>query len=1347
MKRIKIICSVLLTLFYSSVVVADNYVIINQVMYDTPLNEKTNSSPYCNGEFIELYNAGTNDISLSGWQLRGDGVSEKLIFSTVDSIKAGGYLIIACKRGTNNNFQLSDFYSLPDNYQIIYQNKIMLNNDGETITLYNATNDTIDQIYYDGESHKTNPYRLHAENSDSIVSGSQCLSLHRTWVEFDAEGRSITGTDQWQTANVTFETNLLPYDNYYEEYILGNQYLPDNENYVLSIEPLDPTTRIDIHEGQVSFSSGIRAKTTLVYFDGIGRQEQSVSLKASPESLDIVSTFEYCDRRNVSKQWLPIAIQTDGQRMAKEDLTAHAMSSYDDNRPFYEIQYEPSKQKRITKRYLPGESYSGHPAEKLYNINDGTENIRIYTVSNDGKLKTTGSNYSTGVLYKTTEMDEDGKSVTRYTDKTGFTIMEQRGNNRIYYVYDRLGQLRFTLPHSAQSKLTAGEYKLDNPILRASAYCYLYDTRGNMIYKRLPGCKFQLMIYDKAKQLIMEQNGNQRITNTWTIYAYDSIGRNLYTAEIDLEEDYEYYMNYFADKWYVEHYGNNPANTSIAGTGYASSVFPKSALTLLTINYYDDYDYLSRLSTPVRQKMRFAQESGYGLQHDNALGLLTGTRVYNLEEGGYTANAFYYDVKGQIVQSRSIRTNEEYRIITHKKYNFDGSVAQKTTISEKDSNIITEHYLTTYDHVGRAKEITYQLNNEEKILLSSFSYDETGHLVQNLLHNKRNTITYSYDMRNMLTESLNTHFSEKLYYADGVEQFANATPCFNGNVAMAQTLWTDTASLFSYSYDEQNRLQSSNRLTNSGSFFSEQYSYDEEGNVLALKRLNENNIIDSLVYYYGNEGNQLLSVTDNGHDADLHNLIEYHNSIIPVDTTMYYDANGNLIRDLDRGICAIHYNSLNFPDTIQYINGNQIVNLYDAGGHKYKSIVYTNLATAISPTYDIIHYSLDTDSIEYCITEIFGSSEIRSTPYDTIKRINNAIGYWEDSTYFYTVKDHLGNICVVVDADADSVVQRTMYYASGVPMAQSWGRDIQPYLYNSKEFVEAHGWNSYDYGFRNYYATIGRFTSIDPLAEQTPWQSPYVYAGNNFINRIDWMGLSATTTTEVNEIYAFWRYLARGGSVNGYNFDNGSWEDDTEKWDPYIKNILEEHKFFIVEVSSTGGGPQLEIYVTSTVHYDYNAISVDVGKYAQSVLEIGSTEVGTVGVMEVNPFFWMGKEGDIYNIAQRHGKGSYVYQRSYKLAAQRSAKSVLGRLGTGLSIGSAIVTGLEMYYNGVSTSNVIDLGVSAFGAIGGFTASPAILFGVTIYGAIDIGVSLGTGIPISDWIERGINYITDEYFY
>ena len=53
--------------------------------------------------------------------------------------------------------------------------------------------------------------------------------------------------------------------------------------------------------------------------------------------------------------------------------------------------------------------------------------------------------------------------------------------------------------------------------------------------------------------------------------------------------------------------------------------------------------------------------------------------------------------------------------------------------------------------------------------------------------------------------------------------------------------------------------------------------------------------------------------------------------------------------------------------------------------------------------------------------------------------------------------------CAVVNVDADSVIQRTMYYASGVPMAASIGRDEQPYLYNGKEFTVAHGWHIYTF--------------------------------------------------------------------------------------------------------------------------------------------------------------------------------------------------------------------------------------------------------------------------------------------
>ena len=103
--------------------------------------------------------------------------------------------------------------------------------------------------------------------------------------------------------------------------------------------------------------------------------------------------------------------------------------------------------------------------------------------------------------------------------------------------------------------------------------------------------------------------------------------------------------------------------------------------------------------------------------------------------------------------------------------------------------------------------------------------------------------------------------------------------------------------------------------------------------------------------------------------------------------------------------------------------------------------------------------------------------------------------------------DHLGNNVAVWNALTDSTTQRMFYFPSGLPIGISTGQGTQPYKYNGKEYDEMHGYDVYDYGFRGYYATIARFTSPDPLSEQTPWQSPYSYASNNFTGEIDWMGL------------------------------------------------------------------------------------------------------------------------------------------------------------------------------------------------------------------------------------------------
>jgi len=93
-------------------------------------------------------------------------------------------------------------------------------------------------------------------------------------------------------------------------------------------------------------------------------------------------------------------------------------------------------------------------------------------------------------------------------------------------------------------------------------------------------------------------------------------------------------------------------------------------------------------------------------------------------------------------------------------------------------------------------------------------------------------------------------------------------------------------------------------------------------------------------------------------------------------------------------------------------------------------------------------------------------------------------------------------------ANTNTTVQKTQYYPSGLPMAAVLADSVgkQQRKYNGKELVEMHGYDTYDYGARGYYAAIGGWTSVDPLAEKYYSISPYAYCAGNPIRYVDIKG-------------------------------------------------------------------------------------------------------------------------------------------------------------------------------------------------------------------------------------------------
>lgn len=180
----------------------------------------------------------------------------------------------------------------------------------------------------------------------------------------------------------------------------------------------------------------------------------------------------------------------------------------------------------------------------------------------------------------------------------------------------------------------------------------------------------------------------------------------------------------------------------------------------------------------------------------------------------------------------------------------------------------------------------------------------------------------------------------------------------------------------------------------------------------------------------------------------------------------------------------------------------------------------------------------------------------------------------------------------------------------------------------------------------------------------------------------------------------------------------------------------------VVAVDGRGYTWQYGFYKEAT---DNTSSQVDKDGYFKNVFNVFTGEITALNFMGCNPLMWGGANGNVYNFTQLTGKGSFVFRNSYKQAVIRGAKGPLGKLGTGLSAVSVISAGLDIYRNGWTTSNAIDLGMAGTGVLGGTAATgllgatalsiaPWIITGVTIYGVIDIGVTLGTGTSLSGWI-------------
>ena len=649
--------------------------------------------------------------------------------------------------------------------------------------------------------------------------------------------------------------------------------------------------------------------------------------------------------------------------------------------------------------------------------------------------------------------------------------------------------------------------------LQKHAYEYQFDDRDRMTASRRPGEDFTRYYRDRSDRVVFSQTGVQQAAGRYTFYLYDPFGRLCVQGECTE-------ANTVAAAQTVVTTSFSGSGDGVGGTGYAC------ALTLGTpevqlAHYYDTYAFTSLAG--------FSALPALSGQAD-ATGYLTGTRMKAEEGDSYICLVNGYDVKGRLTQAVQGNLLGGHDVTTTV-YTFTGKpavVSHTHTASGKPT--LTEVTEYTYDHAERLTKVEHTLGGVTVTLVDNV-YDELGRLQSKTPHgNTALAQSYTYNIRDWLT-GIGGKFTQTLQYNDG------ATPCYNGNISgMTWKANTETTTHgYQFSYDNLNRMLTAaySDGTNADRFTEKVTGYDRNGNILSLQRYGQTGassygLIDNLTFTLN--GNQLSRVDDAAGTAAYNNGFEFKDAV-KQENEYAYDANGNLTKDLNRNISGIQYNFLNLPGKVTFGDGSTIEYVYAADGTKLRTKHVINGATTTT---------------DYCGNVVYENG--------VQKLLLTEEGYvtLADKQYHYFLKDHQGNNRMVVNASG-TVEETNHYYPFGGLFASSG--NFQPYKYNGKELDTENGLNWYDYGARHYDPALGRFTTLDPMAENNYDANAYVYCFGNPVNFVDPLGCDTVPSNEI------WDY-------DMINFrTNGMGVHDTEN---YISVSTKENKTYHLHEILTG---------------------------------------------------------------------------------------------------------------------------------------------------------------------------------
>ncbi|SHI84926.1 RHS repeat-associated core domain-containing protein [Flavobacterium terrae] len=548
------------------------------------------------------------------------------------------------------------------------------------------------------------------------------------------------------------------------------------------------------------------------------------------------------------------------------------------------------------------------------------------------------------------------------------------------------------------------------------------------------------MIYDKADRLRFRQDAEAKNQGTYQYYKYDLSGRIIESG-------------YVLGTWNrdaLQEKANNQPN------------YPESVNTWRLKTYYD-FDG-SNLPNQIGQVVRTENNHSDNGQAD-------------------VIENFAYDVYGNVIQRIQKVINfdsEEYTTGFH--YNNLGGIIQIDYPVQKNSSSYSVYY--TYNVIGQIATIGTEKGLND---IASYSYNPTGKLLEETLNPNATSIirNYGYDSPVWLNNMTDVKQQDKsVVFEENIKTaIPNGQAYYNGQPASISFDYPsamDAGSTFANTYNSLNALENvtetKDQLVNNKA-----YQFDNNGNFDTIT-------INSKTYQFEAEsgkGDRLQKVVNSGNQNPLFNFQYNLNGSI-----------GNYQATEEDGYAA---QNLQFS----YDSGTQMTNMIDdlTLDKQYKFFYSSSSDRVLKQQFsgDLLQEStLYVKSLSgNPLVQIMKTENSENTIYFVYGPVG-IVSFVKNEKSYYTLKDHLGSIRVIMDNNAEPVAAYEYDVYGNVKIIAQPEADFFPYLFTSQEYDYELG--IYNYKARFYFSRIGRFGVMDSYNQ---FFSPYIYAGNNPFVYID----------------------------------------------------------------------------------------------------------------------------------------------------------------------------------------------------------------------------------------------------